>query len=344
VICLVLLSLVLASFAAAQQEQGGPCDLVRGMSLRKSARSAFEKRQYDVAARQFQQAFDACPTQRDILIELSEVYARRREFQQAIHTAQQFLELQPGSTPGRLALANAYFMAQRFTDALEVTNQVLKTESGQATALKLKGNCEYLLGNYAQAQDTFIDLLDHHPNDEEGPYMLGRIYYQQAQIDHAMGQFERVLKLNPKSYKAYDNLGLCYQARGETDLAIRYFLTAIKLVEKDHPDYDVAYADLADLLLETGDAEKAFASASKAADRNPYSARNFYLGGKALCKLEKTDLCMNWLERSASLDTNYPEPLYLLARVYSQLGKEEKARQALEKFRELKAKAPATKR
>ena len=120
--------------------------------------------------------------------------------------------------------------------------------------------------------------------------------------------------------------------------------TSIKLVEKDHPDYDLAYANLAEVLLETGDAGKAYAAASKAADRNPYSARNFYLGGKALCKLEKIDLCMNWLERSASLDANYPEPLYLLARVYSQLGKEEKSRQALEKFREIKAKTPATKR
>ena len=111
-----------------------------------------------------------------------------------------------------------------------------------------------------------------------------------------------MLKINPQSYKAYDNLGLCYQARGETELAIRHFLTAIKMVEKDHPEYDWPYANLADLLLENNDFEKAFAAASKAADRNPRSARNFYLGGKALCKLQKVDLCVNWLQRSVALD------------------------------------------
>ena len=37
---------------------------------------------------------------------------------------------------------------------------------------------------------------------------------------------------------------------------------------------------------------------------------------------------------------NYPEPLYLLARVYSQLGQDEKAKAALEKFQALKATAP----
>jgi Flp pilus assembly protein TadD len=170
--------------------------------------------------------------------------------------------------------------------------------------------------------------------------MLGRIYYQEARIDHAIGQFQRALKINPQSYKAYDNLGLCYQALGDTELATRYFLTAIKLVEKDHPDYDWAYANLSSLLFDKGDFEKAFAAASMAADRNPYSARNFYFGGKALAKLGKNDLCVNWLERSVALDPSYPEPLYLLARMYSQLGQEDKARAALEKFQALKATAP----
>ena len=133
--------------------------------------------------------------------------------------------------------------------------------------------------------NTFITLLDHYPNDEEGAYMLGRVYYQEGRIDQASGQFQRVLRINPKSYKALDNLGLCSQAQGDSEMATRYFLTAIKLVETEVPDYDWAYANLANLLLEKGDAEKAFAAASKAADRNPYSARDFYLGGKALILL-----------------------------------------------------------
>src|SRR5262249_20883483 len=91
---------------------------------------------------------------------------------------------------------------------------------------------------------------------------------------------------------------------------------------------------------EKGDAQQAFQAASKAADRNPMSARNFYIGGKALCKLDKTDLCMKWLERSVSLDPNYPDPLYLLAKVYGQLGQEQKAKQTLEKFRAVKPDAP----
>jgi tetratricopeptide (TPR) repeat protein len=248
------------------------------------------------------------------------------------------------SVADRLAESNADFKAGHFSEAKQIAEQVLRAEPGNPTALKIKGNAEYLLGHVSVAIDTFIDLLDRHPNDEDAPYMLGRIYYQTSMVDQAMGQFQRVLKIDAHSYKAYDNLGLCYEAKGDNDQALRYFLTAVKLVENDHPEYDSAYADLAELLLKTDNAQKAYDAASKAAKRNPYSARNFYLGAKALQQLGKFDLCLNWLQRSIALDPNYPEPEYLLAHVYRQLGEPEKAEQARKKFLEIKAKAPGPRR
>jgi tetratricopeptide (TPR) repeat protein len=323
-----------------QPSQDVACNLLRSIELQQNGRDAVEKKQYAAAARAFQQAFDACPTEHMALLALAEANTYQREFALAVEAARHFLLLEPDSVPGRLALANACFMAQRLPEALEQVETVLQKDPVQPTALKLKGNIEYFSGRIDNALNAFLLLLDRYPQDAEGAYMLGRIYYQEGRIDYAMGQFQRVLKIEPESYRAYDNLGLCYQANGDTETAIRYFLTAIKLVEKDHPDYDWAYANLADLLVEKGDAERGFAAASKAAERNPLSARNFYLGAKALWKLGKTDLCLNWLQRSVSLDPTYPEPEYLLARVYTQLGQEAHAKEALEKFRALKARAP----
>jgi tetratricopeptide (TPR) repeat protein len=323
-----------------QQSAGVACNLLRSEEQRRAGLEALRGGRYAAAQQAFQESLNACPAQHGILLELSRVDVQLKDFPGAIRTAQQLLELEPASVEGRLALANACFMAQRPQDALREADAVLKVDPAQAAALKLKGNIEYLTGNLDGALATFVTLLDKHPEDEEGPYMLGRIYYQEGRVDHATGQFQRVLKLNPKSYKAFDNLGLCYQALGDTELATRYFLTAIKLVDKDHPEYDWPYANLASLLLDKGDAEKAFAFASKAADRNPNSARNFYLGGKALSKLGRNELSANWLERSVSLDPKYPDPLYLLGRVYAQLGQEDKAKAALEKFQALKKTAP----
>jgi tetratricopeptide (TPR) repeat protein len=258
--------------------------------------------------------------------------------------AQQQLTDDTASVANKLAQANASFKAARLSDAKEIAEQVLRIQPGNQAALEIKGNVQYLQGEVSDAVDTFIGLLDLHPENQEAPYMLGRIYYQESRVDQAMGQFERVLKINPRSYKAYDNLGLCYEAKGDNERALRFFLTAIKLVENDHPEYDSAYANLAELLLKSGDAQKAFDAASKATKRNPYSARDFYLGAKALEQLEKFDLSLNWLQRSAALDPNYPDPQYLLARVYRQLGQPAKAEEARKKFLEAKAKAPGPRR
>ena len=203
---------------------------------------------------------------------------------------------------GRLALGSALLMAQKW----EACGP--KRSSGPTSLLPtsrrtllLKGNYEYLIGESGKAEQTLLRLLDLDPNAEDAAYMLGRMYLMDSRVEYAMAQFQRVLKVNPKSYKAWDNLDLCYDAAGETETAIRHFLTAIKLVEKDHPEYDWPYANLADLLVRQERDQEAYQAATIAAKRNPYSARNFYLGGKALSKLGRPEDAIKWLERSTPL-------------------------------------------
>jgi Flp pilus assembly protein TadD len=162
-----------------------------------------------------------------------------------------------------------------------------------------------------------------------------------SRIDYASAQFQRVLRLNAGFYKAWNHLGLCYDAAGETDKAVQHFLKAIELAEKADPGYDSPYGNLADLLFRQNDFERSYHAAVQAAKRNPYSARNFYLGGKALARLNRNEEAIHWLERSAALDPAYPNPLYLLGQLYMKMGRKDKGFEALEKFRQVKAKAAA---
>jgi tetratricopeptide (TPR) repeat protein len=291
-----------------------------------------------------EKAHSLCPGRSDLVLELAQAHVGARNFAQAIHAAEEYLAVYPESVPARLILAQAFFMTGRLSDTARETAAVLRARPNEPAALKIKANCAYLMGNFEEAKSTFISLLDSHPNDEDSAYMLGRMYYQEGYLEHAIGQFKRVLKINPKSYKAWDNLGLCYQALGANDDAIRYFLTAIKLVDKDHPEYDSPYANLADLLLRMGRPQQAYNAAAKATGRNPYSARDFYIGGKALDQLGKSDLALDWLRRSASLDPDYPEPWYLLTRLYKKMGDDGKSDEARRKFAEITARVPAKRR
>ncbi len=284
------------------------------------------------------------PVNHSQLLDAAQAQISARKFDEAIRTVRLYLESEPGSVAGREILARAYLLSMRVKDALAEAGGILCDDPAEPAALTIKANAAYLLGDVEMAKNTLIQLLDRHPADEDGAYMLGRIYYQEGLIDLAIGQFDRVLKIDPGSYKALDNLGLCYQALGDDEKAIRHFLAAIKLVEKDHPEYEWPYTNLADLLLKNGDAQRAFDAASKAANRNPMSARSFYVGAKALDRLGKPELAANWLERAVSLDSTSSEAWYLLARVYRKLEQNDKAEAAQEKFRELKAKEPVRRR
>ena len=323
------------------QEFDNPCDLYASEQFASNARRSADPA---AEAKLLLQAWEACTPNLTLLAERSYALSRAHKREEALASAEQVLARDPGHLGGLLAKANALLMLERWEECGKTLDLALRVAPDNAGALKVRANYEYLIGESAAAEQTFLKLLDIEPGNHEAAYMLGRIYYMDNRVEYAMAQFQRVLKLQPRSYKAYDNLGLCYDAQGEQEMAIRHFLTSIKLAEGQKADYAWPYANLADLLLRRNEAEQAYQAATQAAKRDPYSARTFYLGGKALNKLGRVEDAVRWLERSAALDPRYPEPLYLLAQIHSKSGDREKAGVALGKFREVKQSAPRERR
>ncbi|HYI95124.1 MAG TPA: tetratricopeptide repeat protein, partial [Bryobacteraceae bacterium] len=219
-----------------------------------------------------------------------------------------------------LFTARQHLVAQRFAEALVAVEQYLGDNPRNVEALKLKGDVYYLLGKDGPAEQAFLAAVRIDPKFVEGQYSLGRVYYQQSRYDAAIEQFQKVLALQPDSYKAYDNLGLCYEHLNEVGPAVRYYLKSIELVHKDVPTYDWPYANLANLLIDQADYKKAFNLATEAAQRNPHSARNYYLVAKALTHLDQSEKSLRWLRRAIELDPEYPEPRYLLAQQLRKQG------------------------
>ncbi len=341
---LAWLLLIAPTAIAALQSVPAACHTADSSALAEQARRSLEQKKYEAASGEFQRAFDTCPQQRVLLLELARALTLARRFDDAARAAKEFLSVQPGSEQALLVLANIHFMRQQFAECQSVANRVLATNRKNVAALKLKANAQYLGGEEPAAVETFLGVIQIDPKDEEAIYSLGRIYYQQNRFDPAIAQFRRVLELDPKSYKAYDNLGLCYEALNKEDDAIRHYMKALDLVHKEHREYDWPYANLANLMLKRGENEKAFQLAAEAAERNPQSARNFFLTGKALVRLEKAQLSLKWLERSAELDPAYPEPHYLLGQVYMKLGRREDAQRELQIFQEISSKSPRQRR
>ncbi len=228
-------------------------------------------------------------------------------------------------------------MAQEFEQAKEVLGRVLAIEPRNATALKMQGDTLYLLGENIEAEKALVAAAQLDPSNPEPHYALGRIYYQQSRYDESIERLRKVLALDPKSYRAYDNLGLAYEGLNDLPQAISNYRRALELSANADPPYDWVYGNMSNMLHKAGDYEKAFQFGAEAAHRNPDSARNFFLTGRALAKLERWELAAKWLGQAATLDPKYAEARYQYAMVLRKLGRTGEADAQLAAFREINA-------
>ena len=295
----------LAALAAASVAFGDNCsDFVE------AARAAYENKQYQQAAGQFELALRACPLRVPILLDL----------------------------------AKARFLAQEFEQTLEALGQLLAIETRHAPALKLQGDSLYLLGRNQEAEQALLAAASIDPANPEPNYALGRIYYQQGRFEDSIERLRKVLELDPKSYRAYDNLGLAYEGLNDIPQAVAHYEHAMQLSAQAKPPYDWVFGNMSNLMHKTGDYKKAFQFGAEAAHRNPNSARNFFLTGKALAKLERWELAAKWLGQSVALDAQYAEARYQYAQVLRKLGHAEQADEQLAAFKEINAKQPRSRR
>lgn len=274
------------------------------------ARAAYEERRYDQAAAQFARATQACGP----------------------------------SAPLLLALGQAQLLAQKPADAVATLERIRTEDAEYVQSLKVKARALYFLHRDPEAEDTLKRAAARAPDDAEIPYHLGRIYYQQGRHAEAADAFRRATTTDPNAYAAWDNLGLAAEALGDAAQAQQHYLKAIALVHKAHPRYDVVYANFADLLIRLGNFRRAFDLAAEAAQRNPDEPRNFFLGGKALVQLGRSDVSVRWFEQAIKLNPDYPEPHYLLSQAYRRLGRVEEADRELKSFQAASARAPKERR
>lgn len=238
----------------------------------------------------------------------------------------------PGACEARLTQAKAAFEDRRFTEAIEHFRGALAVCPQRSAVLVPLAQVEYLTGDEHAAEAHLLEAIRLNPDKPQARYALGRIYYQQNRFPAAIAQLQRVIELEPANYRAHNALALCYDAVRRDNDALRHFFRALDLVHKDHPGYDTVYADFAEFFLRRDQFEKAFQLAAEAAQRNPASARNFFLTGKALAKLDKHELSLRWFEEAVRLDSSYAEAWYSLAQAYRRMGREEEARRAFAGF------------
>lgn len=280
----------------------------------------------------------------DTWLEKSRQAIKAEDFSVAIDAAQSAARACPDHSRALFYVADAQMLSKQFAAAIDTLHASLAISPQDEPALELLGEVQYLDDHDAEAETAFRKAIAAAPENPEPRYMLGRLYYEGSRYQEAAAQLQSAIQIDPKLYKAYDSLALCQEALGDNDAALKSYLKALELVYKDHPEYDTVYADLAEFMLKQGDRQRAFNLAAEAARRNPRNPRNFYLAGKVLMDGDHADASLRWLKRAAQIDPAYPEPHYLMARIYKMQGRDADATAEVRLFKTLEDRAPKIKR
>lgn len=247
--------------------------------------------------------------------------------------------LESGACGQAISEAKTAFDQRAFSDAANAFERALPLCPDRTIALVPLAQTRILMGDETAAEARLREALSLKRDNSAALYALGRLYYSQGRYPEAVTQLSRLIVLEPGNYRAHDNLGLCYDQLQRDSLAIRHFFRALDLVKNAHRDYDWAYANTADFFLKRDQFEKAFQLAAEAAERNPQSARNFYLAGTSLVKLHRDEQSLRWLARAVEMDPSHAEARFQLGHALRRLGRADEARAQLDAFRQIKARA-----
>ena len=136
--------------------------------------------------------------------------------------------------------------------------------------------------------------------------------------------------------RAHDLLGLCYDYIGQFDQAITSFSRAVELNRVQAKPSPWPPLDMAVTQMELNQLANAEKGLQEAITYNPKLPQAQYQLGRVLYKEGKGEQAIQALKISAALDSGYPDPHYLLGRMYQKLGKNDLAKAEILEFQRLK--------
>jgi Tfp pilus assembly protein PilF len=201
------------------------------------------------------------------------------------------------------------------------------------------GTPEYLLhegifylntGNLTLAEKKLLKALKKKPTLIGAVNGLGIVYLQKQDFKKSIGYFNQVIRTNPDSYDAYNYLGVAYTELGEYNLAKENLLRAANAEKYKTPEN--AFVNLAMLEIRQDRYDAAMRYVQKGLEKNDRFPPLCNLMGVILEHQEKFPEALKWYEKALSLLTEEDVTFMVnLGRVYSKLGKKDKALDTLEK-------------
>lgn len=332
------------------------------------AKSAEMRGDFDAAAAKYESILQVAPRLASAYNNLGAIYFKQRQYSKAAAVLEKGLKVNPGMSSASALLGMSLFEMGEYAQARPHLERALRANPNDDNIHLFLVNDLTRLGEFETAAAGLEQLAKRNPRDPHLWYLLGKVYTQLAQQtlakmnaidpdsvwaheisgeimesmknnDGAIVEYKKAIEIAPHQPGAHYKLGDLYWSLSQWNDAAQQFQDELA----NDPGNCMAQWKLGDILLQQSmKYDEALADVDKAIIMCPNLTEARLDRGRLLMRLHRDEQAIADLQAAAKANPTEPTVHYSLAQAYRALGRAQEARQEMQVFSELDAKARAT--
>lgn len=200
------------------------------------AYSHINSRNYKVALKYLELAFEVNPLNTSVIQEIALVCERMDQLEKSAEYYQKYLDIDPFSDNVWLSLGIAYSALNNTEKALEAYDYAIAIRPQNISALFSKANTLVNIGRNKEAISAYNEILDLDPDSVQALTYIGECYEKMTFYKRSEYYFKRAIELDETFADAWYGLGISYFQQDNCKLSLGYFLKANK-IDPENADF-----------------------------------------------------------------------------------------------------------
>lgn len=147
----------------------------------------------------FEKARKLSPFDKEIYLELGQVYIKITKIDLAIKNFQKLIKLDPDITEGWFQLAVCHELLNENEMAIEIYNKIITERSYHLGAFNNLGSLYMRIGKHFEAAGTFLRAIDVNPEFSRAYLGLAIAFDKMDKFNDAIRYYKKYLEMKPKS-------------------------------------------------------------------------------------------------------------------------------------------------
>jgi len=309
----------------------------------KMAEGASSNREYDVALAKLDEVIKEDAGIIEARQVRASIYLQLERAEEAVEECKEALKIDSEYNAAIFTLAQAYKKLERFEEAIAGFNRSLQLDSRDPKPHVNLGGIYSDLKDFDKAIVHLEEAIAIDPEHSSLAHnLLGAVYLAKKMLEPAEKELFTALEMRPRIPDAHYNLGLVYEEKGSQEMAMAEYKKELEI----HPNAYPAHFNLALLYGKRGLLREQVGALQKAINTNEKYARAYLFLAKAYLDLnENYEEAITLAKKGLELDPeaeSAPLGHYVLADIYSRLGRQKDYSSELQKGKALEKKIKGT--